>query len=350
MPVIRRGFTLIELLVVIAIIAVLIALLLPAVQAAREAARRSQCVNNLKQLALAVQNYADANGALPPSGAYVPGAIGVQAISFKTRILPFMEQQAVFNAMNFSFGAPTSDTATTGPDPFLTNRTLLHITVSTFLCPSDGNVPNATYASANYVENLGPPLVYHGNMLLGPAYYQGNSRMKLCNPTTVDNGATTTVNLAAITDGTSNTAIVSETVKGRGSLSQDGLHMVYGLTDRCAGAGGLPTPDFALSQICQKSATFADDSKGMQWLRSPVGRGGGYIHASPPNMKSCTLNKTISSDVYDGFVTVSSYHSGGANVSFLDGSVRFVKGSVNFATWYAIGTRAGGEIISADAL
>ncbi|WP_406698752.1 DUF1559 domain-containing protein [Singulisphaera sp. Ch08] len=349
MPIIRRGFTLIELLVVIAIIAVLIALLLPAVQAAREAARRSQCVNNLKQMALAVQNYNDAGGALPPSGAYVSGALGTQTISFKARILPFLEQQAIFNCINFSFGATTSDTAGGTADPSSTNRTLLHITVSTFLCPSDGNTPNAAYTSANYVENLGPPLVNHGNMLLGPTYYQGVSRMKLCNPTTVDNGATSTVTLASITDGTSNTAMVSETVKGRGSLTQDGLHMIYGLTDRCAGFS-QPSPDLALSQICQKSATFADDSKGMQWIRTPIGRGGGYVHASPPNMKSCTLNKTISSELYDGFVSVSSYHPGGANVSFLDGSVRFVKSSVNFATWYGIGTRNGGEIISADAL
>src|SRR5690242_1805253 len=110
MTVHRRGFTLIELLVVIAIIAVLIALLLPAVQAAREAARRMQCVNNLKQLGLAVQNYADSNGALPPT--YVQGGgtvladvplLGYNNFGMKPRILPFMEQVAAYNALNFSF-------------------------------------------------------------------------------------------------------------------------------------------------------------------------------------------------------------------------------------------------------
>src|ERR1700735_125399 len=124
----RRGFTLIELLVVIAIIGLLIALLLPAVQAAREAARRSQCINNLKQLGLAVQGYSDANVALPPAAA--TGPEWSNNFSMKARVLPFLEQTALFNSMNMSFFQVADQ-----------NATSLTTMVDTFLCPSDANVP-----------------------------------------------------------------------------------------------------------------------------------------------------------------------------------------------------------------
>ena len=126
----KRGFTLIELLVVIAIIAVLIALLLPAVQAAREAARRIQCTNNLKQLGLAVQNYHDALGALPAHGKDQTTAATATGndFSMKERILPFLEQQAVFNALNQSFDFNNAAQPTAGAT-----------TIAAFLCPSDGN-------------------------------------------------------------------------------------------------------------------------------------------------------------------------------------------------------------------
>ena len=107
----RRGFTLIELLVVIAIIGVLIALLLPAVQAAREAARRSQCTNNLKQLALATANYVDTNGTVPPTHWQVSASVFPfgNNFSMKARILPFMEQTALYNALNQSYADPGSE-------------------------------------------------------------------------------------------------------------------------------------------------------------------------------------------------------------------------------------------------
>jgi prepilin-type N-terminal cleavage/methylation domain-containing protein len=147
----HRGFTLIELLVVIAIIAVLIALLLPAVQSAREAARRSQCTNNLKQIGLAVHNYHSAHGAIPPSGArsagwngYQPGLDFVQQYSMKTHLLPYLEQQPVFNAINMM----------QNPGPFVVtnnlfqqyggyaNSTAYLTNIPGFLCPSDANPGN----------------------------------------------------------------------------------------------------------------------------------------------------------------------------------------------------------------
>src|SRR3954451_21544117 len=143
----RRGFTLIELLVVIAIIAVLIALLLPAVQAAREAARRTQCVNNLKQLGLAVQNYHDVNGALPPTAMAIPSpapAVGYNDFGMKARLLPFLEQSASFNALNMALRYATDD-----------NATVRTTQITAFLCPSDGNVPCGTHTFSGQTRQIG---------------------------------------------------------------------------------------------------------------------------------------------------------------------------------------------------
>src|SRR5262249_37684231 len=137
-----------------------------------------------------------------------------------------------YNTLNLNFGSTTSDTSTSSNDPDATNRTMLHIAVSTFLCPSDANVPDPTYALANYVENLGPAPANHGQSMTGPTYFLGTSSRAICNGGgTNTNGIVQTTSIAAIIDGTSNTAIWSEYVKGRNSKSQDGLHMVYGLTD-----------------------------------------------------------------------------------------------------------------------
>src|SRR5215831_19064753 len=142
----HRGFTLIELLVVIAIIAVLIAMLLPAVQSAREAARRAQCVNNLKQIGLAMHNYISSVDALPPSGSshYVgttsvspisPSGVPVlNAFSMKVRILPYMEQQAIFNAVNFSLDPEWKPLFS---DWEMANTTVKAMRIATYLCPSD---------------------------------------------------------------------------------------------------------------------------------------------------------------------------------------------------------------------
>src|SRR4051812_30319003 len=222
----RRGFTLIELLVVIAIIAVLIALLLPAVQSAREAARRMQCINNLKQLGLAAANYGDVNGAVPPTAS----ALANNNFSMKVRLLSTLEQEALYNSVNQSF---VYDNAA--------NLTAYVIVINTFNCPSDGNnpgvnkgpqqyfpPPNGPLTPAgptSYANNIGTTANLSGGRFDGPAYAIGNTSLGPI------------VTLASITDGTSNTAIFSEWVKGKGtganisvanaSITGDGTHMIY---------------------------------------------------------------------------------------------------------------------------
>jgi prepilin-type N-terminal cleavage/methylation domain-containing protein/prepilin-type processing-associated H-X9-DG protein len=342
----RRGFTLIELLVVIAIIAVLIALLLPAVQAAREAARRAQCVNNLKQLGLAIQNYIDTNDAVPPSG---DGRGGLPAdlllvYSLKVRILPFVEQGSIYNAFNLGLRPSTLDGAAKA------NSTFNHVAINAYNCPSDGNLGHPSYAGSNYPENLGMNWANKNYSNDGPTWFLGPSTTTSCGGAILSDAFTAPVRLAAITDGTSNTVIFSEMTKGDGSLNRDGLHMIYkGGPDHQCKYNGQPNADWQMAQDCIQNAQARNYAyKGKEWTRSYSGGGGGYTHTMPPNTKSCVFN-AVGSQVFNLFAA-SSFHNGGVNVAMLDGSVRFVKNSIAYPVWTGIATRAGGEVISADSL
>ena len=175
----------------------------------------------------------------------------------------------------------------------------------------------------------------------------GTSSIVVCpGATNVANTLVRPVGLSSVTDGLSNTVIFSEIVKGRGTTPvDDGLHVTY--------KGGTATPctytnDQDLGKDCQtKGTTRVDGSKGMQWARFYMARGGGYTHVMTPNQRSCLYTSVANTP---NLISASSYHPGGVNVTMLDGSVRFIKNSINYQAWHAIGSKAGGEIISADAL
>jgi len=341
----KRGFTLIELLVVIAIIAVLIALLLPAVQAAREAARRSQCVNNLKQLGLAVMNYESSHSILPSTCTYGASTIG-NDFSMKGHIMPFLEQTQVYNAMNFLAAYNNA-----------INLTATSTKVAAFLCPSDAGTSNRviaadpsktrTFAETNYGNNIGTSMSFTGGQFDGPAYSLGSAL-----------GAP--VKLASIVDGTSNTAIFSEWTKGQNSSVNNPKWQVYNLNQSISWTNPLsPTITTTLvdavtqlKSACGQSTTVTMTTKGYSWLFYECGVGGGYSHIMTPNQKACQWSNLAGNPngnaKHATLIGASSYHSGGVNIGLLDGSVKFIKDSISPLTWCALATKAGNEVISSD--
>jgi len=367
----RRGFTLIELLVVIAIIGVLIALLLPAVQAAREAARRAQCVNNLKQLALAVHNYASANGdTLPPICVDPPSAqIGssgpttneYQNFSIHTRILPFMEQQTTYNSINFNFGArwgpvfaaisdnnPPDQNAAAGAYGVI-NFTAGITHINSFLCPSDKNQGGSgamgwstpvLLGALNYPVNIGLNRRYNNWRMNGPSYISTTWDGALNQPI---------ISMGSFIDGTSNTALFSEWVKGVAQglpNSYNGLGQVFTGPNSAYQMGQLYA-DWLAAQVCQNNGVTQNwDWKGEWWI---YGGTAVYSHTQTPNRRACDYSD-IGQDSR-GTITMrnaSSNHPGGANMAFMDGSVKFIKSTVSNPTWYALATPDYGEVLSAD--
>ncbi len=298
----RRGFTLIELLVVIAIIAVLIALLLPAVQSAREAARRIQCVNNLKQLGLALHNYHDVHGRFAPGSIQVTLASGYSYRQpFITSLLPFLEQANLTNSFNFnlSFQETANDTTRTAR-------------VNVFDCPSDQKIV--------FVNNGGGVNDVKGNYGVnwGQNVYANQG---LPAPFGLNYGAS----MAELTDGTSGTFLLSELIQ----------------TPHPAGQ--------PVSVIDRRGRVWSDQPSSHQISTrlGPNSQLPDYGACWPAQKAPCSRNTGDSDNHY---IASRSTHPGGVNTLFGDGSVKFTKDSINVTVWKAISSRNGGEVVSADSL
>jgi prepilin-type N-terminal cleavage/methylation domain-containing protein/prepilin-type processing-associated H-X9-DG protein len=344
----RRGFTLIELLVVIAIIAVLIALLLPAVQAAREAARRSQCTNNLKQIGLGLANYESATGSFPIGAtAYGSKPSADCAIrrqhTFLSLILPNMEQMAIYNAINFNVGAISAS----GPfglavNSGAVNRTALHSTIASFICPSDTVVPPDPAAPRGRGQSSYSGVAGHKDIRhwwygcpAEPSSIQSDGAF----------GEDYNYGVSDINDGLSNTLFVGEVSKFRKDpdpnlSNQWGNYAYYGTA-----TAGVTRPSALAFTLAKPNSTMmvpdipSDGSYTTNWERNPATRFQDF-----------------------GQWGFRSMHSGGVNFAFGDGSVRFIKDSIevvgapNPTTGWAtpgvyrkLASRNGGEVISADA-
>jgi prepilin-type N-terminal cleavage/methylation domain-containing protein/prepilin-type processing-associated H-X9-DG protein len=302
----RRAFTLIELLVVIAIIAVLIGLLLPAVQKVREAANRSKCTNNLKQIGLGLHNYHDVNLKFP-SG-YLDSGNGIwtpdsNESTWITHLLPFIEQDGLYRMINFSapFGLD-------GP-----NDPIMSAFLQLYKCPSDLEVDivggdwGKHWARGNYAGNngIGPMLSITNRpytperSVKVPGVFMINSKTRI----------------ADIPDGTSQTAMVSELIKSPGEDWRGVMHYPEGPLYQHNNTPNSPLPDEFRKQFCLS------------------------IPEAP------CIGTYSSYDTRKVILSARSRHPGGVNLLLADGSVRFITNSINLSTWQALSSPRGGEVV-----
>ncbi|MGQ9564741.1 MAG: DUF1559 domain-containing protein [Thermogutta sp.] len=322
----RRGFTLVELLVVIAIIGLLIALLLPAVQAAREAARRSQCTNNLKQIGLALHTYVDANGRFPMLSVrftWYTNSWQTQHLSWRTRILPYVEQKSIYDRVNWI------DRQVWNVEPGLTIR---NTDLAVYRCPSDrGGRPAGTsssWAPTNYVANQGAD---ECTDMCSSSYFSTNPRLTL--GLFRENWAPS---FADIIDGTSNTQAVSECLVNEPWV--------------CRGTCGIADNPAALPPCVAGTDGYTitknDEAyRGYSWFRGYAGYESSYSTLMAPNDR-LTRNHECMATSTRNVHAARSRHPGGVNVCLADASVRFIGETIDMNVWRATSTIQGNESVS----
>ena len=333
-----RGFSLIELMVAVGVIGTLSALLLSGVQRARESSRRIACVNNLKQIGIALQSYAGTNGCFPPLD--LPAMdrttgrlLLLEPYSPLTRMLPELEQPNLFNATNFFLSA-------TQDDALWANLTVMTTSIGMFVCPSDNAAPPSGYGRVNYRFSTGPTAWLH---------LDDHSPGYPASPFSVYNFNNTP---AGFSDGLSQTIGVSERLQGdwiKGRLGR-GDYLLTPLLK--TGTHPVRGPDWALAACSAASKSLPDESRaGESWFLSGL-HFSNFNHCATPNYVApdCSffpdddgLNTRLH---HPGVFTARSNHGGGVNCLFMDGSVRHVTDSIDLHTWRALGTRNGNEVIS----
>ncbi|MFO0978737.1 MAG: DUF1559 domain-containing protein [Planctomycetaceae bacterium] len=374
----RRGFTLIELLVVIAIIAILVALLLPAVQQAREAARRTQCKNNLKQIGLGLHNYLSTHSKFPP-GRLLPdlmtgGVVSTSYTSYSSNaanvwtgnrsvhifILPYMEQGNIYNLINFS--GPNSTRMTNGGTPSNPNYTAYANAAGLFLCPSDANT-GRVISENNYVYNFGGSTPYAGATNSTSQNNQsGTITVGTKTYSCLGNGAFTAGQSLAdrdFTDGMSNTAMFAERTKGSAKNAASDLPTKADIITSPNRQNVMLAPDQMFNDCLNATVTISsfnfttfgrwasgsDFSNGWPFAAYS---GTMYNHVATPNWRGWDCgNWSAISDTPGEHAVISarSMHTGGVNVMLADGSVRFASDNIDTGVWRAVGSRGDGETI-----
>ena len=335
----RPGFTLIELLVVIAIIAVLIGLLLPAVQKVREAAARMSCTNNLKQMSLALHAYHGSYNAFPfGKGPSFSGCPVYARWSIHSQLLPYIEQDPLYQSINFSRAPETPGMAgvinfmPAWENPDRANATACRTRVAMFICPSDNAVQPSDWPGQNN-------------------YYASQGVQSLCDltgslPSTIDPAAVpdgplyylSKVKFADLLDGTSNTAVFAEKLRGEGRPDpRRDMKAVQNAT--------LVTDPYGVCKAQNPAtATPLTSKQGYSWVMGEMCCTT-YNHVTTPNQTTCAgigFPAPMSNMVM--VVPPSSNHPAGVNVGFGDGSVRYIRDTIDLAAWRAMGTVKGGEV------